>query len=198
MRIKISHLAIIAATALSTISWASAQQLKVGIVDMNKAFTEYYKTKDAEARLNTDREAAKQELEGRMETLRKAMEEINKMNAEIEKPELSARAKEEKTKQRDTKIADARTLDREIVEFRQTKERQLQERFFRLRKDIIDEIMKIVDTKVKASGFDLVLDKSGLSMGQVPVVLYSRTDMEFTNDIITELNKSAPKVKPTE
>jgi outer membrane protein len=63
----------------------------------------------------------------------------------------------------------------------------------RMRKDIIDDIMKVVSEKVKAAGYDLVLDKTGVSMGQVPVVLYSRADLDFSNDIITILNKNAPK-----
>ena len=62
----------------------------------------------------------------------------------------------------------------------------------RMRKDIVDDIMKAVNDKVKASGYDLVLDKSGMSMGQIPVVLYSRSDMDFSNEIITTLNKNAP------
>ena len=39
-------------------------QNKVGIVDINKVFTSYYKTKDAEARLNDARAQAKTDLDG--------------------------------------------------------------------------------------------------------------------------------------
>ena len=66
-----------------------------------------------------------------------------------------------------------------------------------MRKDIIDDIMKIVTARVADAGFDLVFDKSGLSMGQIPVVIYSRDDMDFSKDIIAKLNAAAPKVKPT-
>ena len=124
---------------------------------------------------------------------KKAMDEINKTNQDIEKPELSKDGKEKLAKQRDEKVQEARNLDREIAEFRQARERQLQEQFMRMRKDIIDDIMKVVNEKVKAGGYDLVLDKTGVSMGQVPVVLYSRGDLDFSNDIITALNKNAPK-----
>jgi hypothetical protein len=36
---------------------------------------------------------------------------------------------------------------------------------------------------------DLVLDKSGMSLNGVPLVLFSRDNAEFTTDIITALNK---------
>lgn len=184
-------LACIATLGFATLGSASAQ-VKLGIVDMNAVFTSYYKTKDAEAKLNDARAAAKKELDDRLETLKKAMDEINKLNQEVEKPELSKDGKEKAAKTRDEKVQEARNLDREISEFRGTRERQLQEQFMRMRKDIVDDIMKAVNDKVKASGYDVVLDKSGMSMGQIPVILYSRPDMDFSNEIITALNKNAP------
>jgi Skp family chaperone for outer membrane proteins len=186
-------------TALVTLLGASpaAAQMKVGIVDMNKVFTSYYKTKDAEARLNDARAQAKTDLDGRLETLKADMEAINKLEADTKKPELTADKREAAVKQRDEKINQVRNLDREIGEFRQTRERQLQEQFMRMRGDIVQDIMKVVDTKVKADGFDLVLDSSGLGISQVKVVLYSAPSMDFSDNIITTLNANAPKKPAT-
>jgi Skp family chaperone for outer membrane proteins len=121
------------------------------------------------------------------------MEEINKLEADATKPELAADKKQIAIKTRDEKIAEVRTLDREIAEFRQTRERQLQEQFVRMRGDIVQDIMKVVDGRVKSEGFDLVFDKSGQGISQVPVVLYSAASMDFSDSVITELNKNAPK-----
>jgi Skp family chaperone for outer membrane proteins len=182
----------IAAAAFAFVPTASAQ-IKVGTLDMNSIFTQYSRTKDAETKLNEARAAAKKELDGRLETLKAAMDEINKANSDLEKPELSKDAKDKATKSRDEKVAEARNLDREIAEFRGTRERQLQEQFVRMRKDIIDDIMKVVNDKVKNAGYDIVLDKSGMSMGQVPVLIYSSPSMDFSKDIIEALNKNAGK-----
>jgi len=43
----------------------------------------------------------------------------------------------------------------------------------------------------KAKEFDLVFDKSGLSAGAIPVVLYSRDEYDFSSDVIAALNKAA-------
>lgn len=185
--------ATLLATALVAFAPSANAQVKIGTLDMNAVFTQYYKTKDAEAKLNDARAAAKKELDERLETLKKSMDEINKINADLDKPELSKDAKEKATKGRDEKVNDARNLDREITEFRGTRERQLQEQFVRMRKDIIDEIMKVVNDKVKASGYDIVFDKSGMSMGQIPVLIYSRGDLDFSKEIVDSLNKNAPK-----
>ena len=173
---------------------ATAQaEMKVGTLDMNNVFTQYYRTKDAETKLNEARASAKKELDDRLETLKKSMDDINKISADIEKPELSKDAKEKAAKTRDEKVAEARNLDREIAEFRGTRERQLQEQFMRMRKDIVDDIMKVVTVKVKEAQYDLVLDKSGMSIGQIPVIVYSKESMDFSKDIIDTLNKGAAK-----
>jgi Skp family chaperone for outer membrane proteins len=171
----------------------AAAEMKVGIVDMNKVFTSYYKTKEAEARLNDARVQAKTDLDGRLETLKSDMEQINKLEADAKKPELAADKQQAAIRARDEKINEVRNLDREIGEFRQTRERQLQEQFMRMRGDIVQDIMKVVDARVKSEGFDLVFDKSGQGISQVPVVLFSAPSMDFSDSLITELNKAAPK-----
>lgn len=184
---------LLGAVALFLTSQASQAQLKLGTVDMNRIFAEYYKTKEAETKLNEARNAAKAEFDERLETLKKGMESINSLNAELEKPELSPEKKDQLTKDRDAKVNEARNLDREIAEFRSTRERQLQEQFVRMRKDIVEDILKTIADKVKSDGYDLVLDKSGQSIGQVPVVIFARDTYDFSNDIIATLNKNAPK-----
>ena len=167
-------------------------QVKFGTVDRNKVFSEYYKTKDAQAKYAEAEKAANDDLNGRVEVLKKSMQEINQINAEIEKPELSKEAHDAKLKDQQAKIAAARTLDKEIADFRTAKQKGLQDQFLRMRKDIVDDIMKSVNDLVKAKAYDIVFDKSGLSAGAVPVVLYSRDDLDFSQDLITTLNKTAP------
>jgi len=167
--------------------------VKVGFVDMNKIFSSYYKTKDAESRINDARTAAKKELDDRMETYKKNLEDINKFNEDLTKIELSKEAKDKKGKDRDEKIAETKNLEREITEFRTTREKQLQEQAVRMRNGIVEEITKLIQDKVKSDAFDLVLDKSGNSLNGVPIILYSKDANDFSDEIITALNKNRPK-----
>jgi outer membrane protein len=182
-----------AVLALCLLAASPAQaQLKVGMVDMNKVFQDYYKTKEAEQRINEARGAAKKEMDDRMDARTKTLEDINTLNKDMENKSLSAQARDEKSKQRDDKIAEVRNLEREITEFKNTRERQLQEQAVRMRNGIVEEIMKIVNDRVKADNFDLVFDKSGSSLNGVPLILASKDSMEFTNDVVTALNKTKP------
>lgn len=183
--------AVLAAAALFASAASShAQGVKVGTVDMNKIFSSYFKTKDAETRINEARASAKKELDDRIDTYKKNVDQINKLNDDLQKPELSKEKKDETSKKRDDLIAETKNLEREISEFRQTREKQLMDQAMRMRNGIVDEITKLVQDKVKSENFDLVLDRSGLSSNSVPIVLFSRDNMDFSDEIITQLNKN--------
>ena len=163
--------------------------LKIGTVDMQRAFKECNKTKDAEAKINDAKNAAKKEYDDRAESYKKALDEINTLNKQLDAPALSADAKAQKAKERDDKIANFKNMEREINEFRQTRERQLQEQAMRMREGIVKEITDIVMEKVKANNMDLVFDRSGMSLNGVPVLMFSHDNVDFTSDIIAVLNK---------
>ena len=163
--------------------------LKIGTVDMNKTFREYNKTKDAEAKINDAKNQAKKEFDERADTYKKALDDVNNLNKQLESPALSADKKAQLAKERDDKISSIKNMEREITEFRQTRERQLQEQALRMREGIVKEITDVVNEKVKATNLDLVFDKSGNSLNGVPVLMYSRDSVDFTNDVITVLNK---------
>jgi len=181
-----------ALTFLVSANSAHAQN-KIGTVDMDKIFKSYYKTKDAEARINEARAQAKKELDDRMETYKENLDHINKLNDELQSTALSKDKKDDKAKERDQKISETKNLEREITEFRTTREKQLQEQAVRMRNGIVDEITKLIQDKVKSDNYDFVIDKSGTSLNGVPVVLYARDAADFSDDIITQLNKNKGK-----
>jgi outer membrane protein len=163
--------------------------LKIGTVDMNRAFKEYSKTKDAEAKINDAKNQAKKEYDDRADAYKKALDDINNLNKQLDAPALSTDAKTQKAKERDDKIANIKNMEREINEFRQTRERQLQEQALRMREGIVKEITDVVNEKVKAQSLDLVFDKSGMSLNGVPLLMYSKDNVDFTNDVVAALNK---------
>ena len=184
---KLILVAVLSAFALP--GGAFAQGMKIGTIDMNRAFKEYNKTKDAETKINDAKNAAKKEYDDRADSYKKSLDEINKLNQQLEAPALSAEAKTQKAKDRDEKIASIKNMEREINDFRQTREKQLQEQAVRMRDGIVKEITDVVMARVKTNNMDLVFDVSGVSLNGVPMVLFARPDMDFTNDIVAQLNK---------
>jgi outer membrane protein len=180
---------MLALTLVFPIAALAQGTMKIGTVDMQRAFKEYNKTKEAEVKINDAKNSAKKEYDDRAESYKKALDEINNLNKQLESAALSADKKGQTAKERDDKIANIKNMEREISDFRQTRERQLQEQLMRVREGIVKEITEVVMEKVKANRFDLVFDKSGMSINGVPFLLYAPDNVDFTNDIIAVLNK---------
>ncbi len=192
MKIKnILPLLAVSAFGIGFVPATHAADLKIGTIDMKAVFDNYSKTKEAEGKINEARNQAKKELDERLDVFNKAQEEARKINDEANKPELSEKMKAEKTKALNEKLQSLGTLQREVQEFQQTRERQLSEQSVRSRNALLEDINKVIADKVKAAGYDLVIDKSGQSLNAVGVVVFARDSFDFTNDIIAEINKTA-------
>src|SRR2546423_11650047 len=185
---KFLLLTVVLALALPAATYAQGT-LKVGTVDMNRAFKEFNKTKDSEKKSNGAKDAGKKEYDDRAENYKKALDEINKLNQQLDSPALSQDKKTSMAKERDEKIANIKNMEREINDFRQTRERQLQEQAMRMRETLVKEITDVIMDRVKSSGYDMVFDKSGQSTNFISVVMYAKDSMDFTTDVITTLNK---------
>lgn len=168
-------------------------QLKVGTIDMKQVFDSYYKTKDAEAKINESRAQAQKELAERLDTFNKAQEQARKLNEEAGKTELSEKAKADKVKALNEKLQELGVMQREVQEFQQTRERQLSEQSVRSRNSLVEEINKVVSDVVKSSGFDLVFDKSGQSLNAVNLLVHSKESFDFTSDVVSKLNADQKK-----
>jgi len=185
---KLLSLAVTSMLALPLAAFGQGS-VKIGTINMDRAFKEYSKTKEAEKKVNDAKDAAKKEFDDRTDSYKKALEEVNNLNKQLESTALSADKKTQLAKDRDDKINNIKNMEREINEFRVTRENQLREQALRMRDGIVKEIMDVVNDKVKTLNMDLVFDKSGLSVNGVPALLYSRDSYDFTNDVVAALNK---------
>jgi outer membrane protein len=159
----------------------------ITFVDMNRAFKEYNKTKDAEAKINDAKSQAKKEYDGRANAYKKALDEINAVNKQLESATLSADAKSGLTRQRDDKIINIKQMEKNITDFRTTRERQLQEQALRLRTEIVANIRARMDS-LDNHASNLIFDTGGNSLNGAPVVLFSPSAANMTNNVIAALN----------
>ncbi|CAN5425587.1 hypothetical protein BH23VER1_BH23VER1_10470 [soil metagenome] len=171
---------------------ASAQNFNIGIVDMKRVFADYYKTKEAETKVNEGKSLARKDLDERNAKYKQLIDEWTDLQKIIKDPSISEELRSQKAKEAQDVAAEAKSLEREMAEFRQRRERQLQEEVLRMRKAILEEIRELVEETAKAGNYDLVFDKSGLGVNGVPFLLHSKDAVDFSNEIIAELNKNAP------
>ena len=174
-------------------AFEASAQLKIGTVDMKQVFEKYWRTKEAEAKMNEVRGQVKRDLDERAEKRKGLEAEITKLNDELKKPEVSASKRDASGKDREKKIAEWQETMKELQSFTQEKDKQLADQTLRIRNGIVDEIKKVVNDRVKSEQYDLVFDVSGNSINNVPVVMFASEKYDFTKFVIDALNADRPK-----
>ncbi len=174
---------------------ASAQEPtgRIVTVDLNKVFTDYYKTPIASAKIKDTAESFNKELNEMVDNYKKEIEELNKLREDQDKPEYSAEVREQKRKAVSEKLAETQKNQRDIDDYRQGHGKILQEQQLRMRQTILKEIQDVIDNESRSAGYQLVLDKSGNTANAVPTVLFSQDSLDITDNIIKVLNKNQPK-----
>lgn len=183
------------ALATSLISAASAQNLKVGTVDMQELFKQYYQTADAQDLINVERAKINQDNEERLKRIREIETNLESLKKQVEDPSVNESKKQSLVKNFQLQQQEGIQLDKERREFIQRRTTALNENMVQRMKSILEDIRKLVEERSKADNYDFIFDKSGMSTSQVPVLIYSKDSTDITASLLKVLNKDAPAEK---
>lgn len=188
-----NKLLLVCLLLLAPVSLASAD-LKIAVVDLDKAFTQYYKTKDAQNRLQAKATGYQKDIQDLINDYQRMGEEADTLKKAAGDPTLSAQARQDKATALDAKKQDLVNLGNKIQEMRTERGHELEEEKFRLHQEIVSEISKVITDYSGPQGYDLVIDKSNASAASgVSIVLFNSSKLiDITTPIITLLNQSAP------
>ncbi len=186
---KLFKTSLIAALSLTVLAApAGAQDLKVGIVDMERVFKEYHKTKVAEDELATRREEARADVDSRKATFDELKGRLEDLAKQIQDPGISTDVKAARQKQFESVREEALAAQDELRQFLERRQAQLTVMFEQRREEILEELTEAVAKKSTVVGYDLVFDKSATSTRSVPFLLYSKDARDFSAEMIEELN----------
>jgi outer membrane protein len=202
MKNKIIAFVAMSSVALAFAASAQAPGGRIVTVDLNKVFTDYYKTPIASAKIKDTAESFNKELNEMVDNYKKEIEELNKLREDQDKPEYTTEVREQKRKAVSEKLAETQKIQRDLEEYRTSHGKILQDQQLRMRQTIVKEIQDVIDKESRSAGYQLVLDKSGTTGNAVPTVLFSQDSLDITDDLIKILNKNQPKTteapKPAE
>jgi Skp family chaperone for outer membrane proteins len=172
----------------------ASADLKVAIIDLSKAFDSYYKTKDAQARLTEKVEQAQKDLSDLDADYEHMAQDAQKLHDASVDPTLSAQARAEKAAALQAKQQDLMAMQQKLQETKVEREREIDDERMRRHKEILDEITKLVTDYAGPQGFDLVIDKSGISANSASsLILYNSSKLvDITDEIVRQLNANAP------
>ena len=181
------------ALLLATVTLQAAD-LKIGVIDMSKVFQEFHKTKSAAEKYKGNYEKAAQEMNERQNVYKSLAAEAQKMQKLAQDPIITPEQRAKYGAELGEKVKEIRSMEMEMQEFAERRQQQLKQEDMQIRKGLYEEILVVVRDRSKADGFDIVFDKTGVSLSTVPIILHVRDGAatDLTDQLIVELNKDAP------
>lgn len=173
-----------------------AGEIKIGCVNMETLFQNYYKTSIADKQLNAQKEVYKQYAINLDKERKKLETELKDLLDKAQNIVLSKEVREESQKRADTVQAMRQEKIREIQQYREEKQRELQGRYEKQRNQLVDEIQATINTMAKKRGLSLVFDISGSTLNRMPAVVFYQKKLDFTADVLAKLNKGHEVKKP--
>ena len=180
-----------ATVAASVASAGAAAELKIATVDLDKVFTAHPKTQAAEAELKKSEEGVQEEMDQIVAEGRGLQEAVAKLREAAKNPLLTEEARLQKRDEAEEKLTELQEFELRARRTQETKLKQMREKVLKSRQAIVDELMAALNHFAEAGGYDLVLDKSGLTMNAVPLVAYSSPALDVTDKLIAYLQATA-------
>ena len=114
-----------------------------------------------------------------------------KLREAAKNPLLTEEARLQKRDAAEDKLTELQEFELRARRTQETKIKQMREKVLKSRQAIVDELMAAVNHFAEAGGYDLVLDKSGMTMNAVPMVAYSNPALDVTDKLIEYLKATA-------
>lgn len=171
---------------------AGFAQGRVATIDLNKAFTNYWKKKEAEANLKEQQADMDKELKKILDDGKRAYDTYQKNLSDSNDQAVSTEERDKRRKLAEDKYKEANDLKESADQYRRQAVTRLQEQSKRVRETIVGEIKNVVVAKARAAGYTLVLDIAAESANMTPIVLYSNGEADITDAVLDQLNAAAP------
>ena len=179
--------------ALTVTAGLRAAELKIAVIDMQKAFQEYEKTKTIEIKLNQQMEVFKEysnQLNQQYQNLRKQYESARDDSQNIA---YSSAERENKRQKAQQLYESLKLKEQEMTSYSESRKTQIRDMYTKLRGEVVEEIRKAVHNKAVLEGYTIVLDQSGESLNDVGFVIYVQPGLDITDSIIQDLNRGYRK-----
>lgn len=193
---KIGRFWVAALAALFVAASGSYGAERIAVVDLEKVFREYYKSRIAEDTIRSQGETYRGylvQLNDRREKLRA------EARIAIQNSQNVALSPEEMRKARQTAAklqATLKELDAEIELYQENMLKSIRELERSKRAEIVADIEKCVRKRAAAEGYLYVFDSSGRTMNEQPALLVFPKTCDLTDVVIEELNRTAVKTHP--
>ena len=179
--------------ALTVTAGGRAAEVKIAVIDMQKAFQEYEKAKTIQIKLTQQTEVFNEysgQLQQQYQNLRKQYEAARDDSQNIA---YTGAERENKRRKAQQLYESLMLKEQEINSYKESRTTQIRDMFAKMREEVLDEIRKAVHNKAVLEGYTIVLDRSGNAMDDVGFVIYYQPNLDITESIIQDLNRGYRK-----
>ena len=185
---------ILAALSLaSALAAGAAENGRIGVVNLEKIFREYYKSRIAEDAIKQQAEVYRTYLMRLNDQLRSLPEEARTARLNSQNLALSEAERKTAVETADTKARQVTQKEAEIKLYASEGSASLRRVEQQKRESIMAEIHQEIRRRAAAEGYAFVLDSSGKTMNEQPTLLIYPKASDFTDAVLTELNRTRTK-----
>ena len=174
--------------AATVTSQAQTQDRRVVFVNLDRVFTEFYKTQLADAHLKEQAEEYNRERRVLVEEYETLTESFNAAREAAQDTALSETVRSQKRSESEELMVQIRGLETRVERFDQTRRQQLEDQGRRMRERLVEEIQEQIRRYALDEGFHAVIDSSGQSINAIAMVLYLDRRVDITDTVIELLN----------
>lgn len=187
---------VLLSVLLSLLSLPVQAQHKVGYVDLKKLFEGYWKTKQADANLKDRAGEFDKKKKDMLEDYDKAQAEYKKLLESANDQAVSVEEREKRKKSAEAKVLEIREIEQSITVFDRTARTTLAEKQKTERDKILEEIKGVVQTRARSGGYSVIFDTASETVNATVVFLYVDGKDDITEDVLKQLNTTAPLAIP--
>jgi len=189
----ISAALLAAAVAIGAAPRVRAQDRgpRIVVVQLDRVFNEFYKTKLAGAQIETRKQEIRDELKGREAQLVALDKELSDLRVQINDTALSDEHRgqlRESAADKQLRFNEMQDQARQIAELRN---KELEDMSRRMRRGLVEEIREAVREFARTQGYDAVFDASGQTLNGVEALIYYDEKLDITDRVIETMNRGA-------
>ena len=185
-------LLLVLSCCLLALGAGAAETQKIATIDLRKVFDNYWRTKQADAKLKDDAAELDKDRKMMVDQFQKNEVTYKKLVDAASDPAISSAEKEKRQKDAENELLGLRDLEAKIKQFDTTSRATLGEKQRRIRDNILTEIRDTIKLKVKGVGYTLVLDSAAETSNGTPIILFNTGNDDLTDVVLKELNMTAP------
>ena len=181
------------AVSFLVLAGAASAAERIVFVDLERVFNEFYKTQLAKSKVQMQQADIDAERQLMVDEMTQISEEVDVLKKEARDVTLTQEIRDGKRLLYEERVLELREKQKEIEEFSERRQKQIQMQVSRMSKTVMDEIREAIVEYAKQEGLLAVIDSS-TRRAAVGVFIYTHADVDITEAVLAMLNSRRPDV----